>query len=483
MSENRKNQSNAGLSCLLYWENCMLSGFSSSERLNAMLSKPVGLIYGVDDKPGLPTMVLLGIQHIFALSVAFVFPVVVVDAIGGTPDQARIMISVAMIATGIGTILMSLNRGVVGSGFLCPLLNGPAFLSAAILAGKTGGVSLIFGMTAVGGVFEAIFARVIQKMRAVFSPEVTGTIVIMVGIEVIPIAVKRFVGIDRLNNQPDMTCFWVGLVTLVAMVSFNVWGKGRLRLFSLLLGLIVGYILSIFTGLLGADQLRQIMEAPFLTLPPVGHYGISFDTALLVPFLVATLSSALKAMGDITICQKINDSEWKRPDMKSISRGIMASAIGNIVSGLSGGLGQSVSSSNVGLSIATGATSRIIAFPTGVILILLAFLPQAGHGLRNYAHSGHGRLPDLCHKLHDPGGHPDHHDQDDQFQKNLRYRNFHHIRAGRGFHTRVLEEHSSMDSAPVQFLPLRGHRLRDHPQLVLPDRDRQIHEPGTGPRP
>jgi NCS2 family nucleobase:cation symporter-2 len=341
-----------------------------------MISKPVGLLYGVDDKPGLPTMVLLGIQHIFALSVAFVFPVVVVDAIGGTPEQARVMISVAMIATGIGTILMSLNRGVVGSGFLCPLLNGPAFLSAAILAGKTGGVSLIFGMTAVGGVFEAVFARVVRKMRAVFPPEVTGTIVTMVGIEVIPIAVKRFVGIDRLNNQPDMTCFWVGLATLAAMVCFNVWGKGRLRLFSLLLGLIVGYVLSIFTGLLGAEQLRRIMEAPFLTLPSVGHYGISFDMALLVPFLVATLSSALKAMGDITICQKINDSEWKRPDMKSISRGIMACAVGNIVSGLSGGLGQSVSSSNVGLSIATGATSRIIAIPTGVILILLAFLPK-----------------------------------------------------------------------------------------------------------
>ncbi|MEM5786692.1 MAG: solute carrier family 23 protein [Syntrophobacteraceae bacterium] len=341
-----------------------------------MPQKPVGLFYGVDDKPGLPTMILLGIQHIFALSIAFIFPVVIVDAIGGTPEQAGSMISVAMIATGIGTILQSLNKGVVGSGYLCPLVNGPAFLSASILAGKSGGLSLIFGMTAVGGAFECLFSRIIPRMRAIFPAEVTGTIVTMVGIEVIPVAVRRFVGIDRLNHEPDTVSFCVALTTLFAMVTFNVWGKGRLRLFSMLLGLLVGYILSLFTGILTTEHLHRILEAPFLTLPPIGQYGISFDAVLLVPFLVATLSSALKATGDITICQKINDVEWKRPDMKSISRGILASSIGNIVSGLTGGLGQSVSSSNIGLSIATGATSRIIAWPTGIILILLAFLPK-----------------------------------------------------------------------------------------------------------
>ncbi|MFP5212201.1 MAG: uracil-xanthine permease family protein, partial [Acidobacteriota bacterium] len=342
------------------------------------MAKPANLIYGVDETPDWGTMILLGIQHIFVLSIAFVFPVVVVDAIGGTPDQARSMIAMAMIATGIGTMIQGLNKGPIGSGYLCPLLNGPAFLSASVLAGKSGGLSLIFGMTAIGGVFEALFSRVIKRMRPFFPAEVTGTIVTMVGIEVIPVAVSRFLGIDRTHTEPDLRAFIVALATLVAMVSFNVWGKGKLRLYSVLLGLLIGYVLSILAGILGEEQLGKILDTSFFTVPPVGQYGVSFDAALLVPFLIATLSSALKAMGDISICQKINDTEWKRPDIHSISRGILACSIGNLVSGLSGGLGQSVSSSNIGLSIATGATSRKIAFATGGILILMAFLPKLG---------------------------------------------------------------------------------------------------------
>jgi len=84
----------------------------------------------------------------------------------------------------------------------------------------------------------------------------------------------------------------------------------------------------------------------------------------------------LKSVGDLSLCQKINDADWKRTDMKSVSGGIFAGAIGTGLSGLLGGIGQSTFSSNVGLSLATGASSRSIAFPCGVLIILLAFLPK-----------------------------------------------------------------------------------------------------------
>jgi xanthine permease XanP len=338
--------------------------------------KPATLIYGVDDRPGWPTTILLGMQHVFLLSVGFIFPVVVVEAIGGTAEQARTIISSAMIATGVATILQGLNRGPIGSGFLCPLLNGPAFLSASILAGKAGGLSAIFGMTAIGGLCEALFSRIVIRMRAIFPAEVTGTIVTMVGIEVIPVAARRFFGLSSLHSGADPVTFCVAFFTLFAMVSLNVWSTGSLKLYSVLLGLLFGYAISIPAGLLTADHLRRLLDAPLITLPPLASHGLSFHAALLVPFLVATLSSALKAMGDLTICQKTNDASWKRPDMHSISRGILACSMGNMISGLTGGFGQSISSSNIGLSIATAATSRRIAFATGSILILLAFLPK-----------------------------------------------------------------------------------------------------------
>jgi xanthine permease XanP len=341
-----------------------------------MPRKPTNLIYGVDDEPPLTTTLLLGFQHIFILSIAFIFPVVIVNAIGGTPEDAQNLICMAMLATGLSTALQSLNKGPVGSGYLCPLVNGPAFVPASLLAGKAGGLALVFGMTAAAGVFEALFSRVVGRMRKFFPPEVTGTVVLMVGVEVIPIAVPEFFGIDSTHTGFQGLSFLVALITLVVTAGFNVWGKGKMRLYSLLIGMVAGYAVSFATGILTLDRARLIFDSAFFQLPEMGRFGISFSAAMLVPFMVAALSSALKTMGDLTTCQKINDADWRRIEMRSISRGILACAAGNITSGLLGALGQSVSSSNIGLSIATGATSRRIGYAAGGILMLLAFFPK-----------------------------------------------------------------------------------------------------------
>jgi NCS2 family nucleobase:cation symporter-2 len=92
--------------------------------------------------------------------------------------------------------------------------------------------------------------------------------------------------------------------------------------------------------------------------------------------LIASLASVLKAVGDLTLCQKINDAEWKRTEMKSVSGGLLSGSIATTMAGLLGGLGQSTFSSNVGLSAATGATSRAIAIPVGAAVVALAFFPK-----------------------------------------------------------------------------------------------------------
>ena len=179
--------------------------------------------------------------------------------------------SMAMLATGTATILQGLNRGPVGAGYLCPLVNGPAFLTASLLAGKAGGLSLIFGMTAVAGLVEGLFSRVVARMRAVFPAEVTGTIVMMVGIEIIPIAVQKFMGVDKAHPLPDPTAVLVGIVTLGAMAGFNVWGAGKLRLYSVLLGMITGYGAAFATGLLTVAGGRARGAAPRIAPPPPGR--------------------------------------------------------------------------------------------------------------------------------------------------------------------------------------------------------------------
>jgi len=96
---------------------------------------------------------------------------------------------------------------------------------------------------------------------------------------------------------------------------------------------------------------------------------------LLIPFFVIGIAATLKTVGDLTLCQKMNDTDWKRTDMDSVRGGVMANSLGTILSGLMGGIAQNNASACLGLEIATGATSRSIAVPAGLIVIGLAFFP------------------------------------------------------------------------------------------------------------
>ncbi|HUM03320.1 MAG TPA: solute carrier family 23 protein, partial [Thermoanaerobaculia bacterium] len=156
----------------------------------------------------------------------------------------------------------------------------------------------------------------------------------------------------------------------------TVFGTLRLRLYPVVIGLIVGYGAAFALGLLTPAQLHGLLDGPLVSLPHRVPGGMAFDLALLGPFLIASLSSVLKTVGDLTLCQKVNDTGWKRTDMRSVSGGILAGSVGSTLAGLLGGVGQSTFSSNIGLSIATGATSRAVALPAGLLLIALAFLPE-----------------------------------------------------------------------------------------------------------
>ena len=100
-----------------------------------------------------------------------------------------------------------------------------------------------------------------------------------------------------------------------------------LRLYPVLLGLVVGYLSAYAVGLLTWPQLNVVLAAPLINLPTRAQSGWAFSLAMLPAFLIASLASTLKTVGDLTLCQKINDAEWKRTDMKSVSGGILAGSI------------------------------------------------------------------------------------------------------------------------------------------------------------
>ena len=345
------------------------------ERPQTARVKPANLTYSVDETPPLPLTIVMGLQHVFVMSVGWIFVVVVATSIGASSLEAANMIRISMIASGVATILQARTKGPVGSGYLCPFSCGPAYISASILAGKTGGLSLMFGMTSFSGAFETVLSQFMKRLQKLFPPEVTGLVVAMVGLDLVSIGCPRFMGFTPNSEHLNVSAILVALITLAAMVVPTLLTKSKLRLYPVLLGLSLGYLAAILTGTLTSNQMRQVLDVPLIGFPrlPTGHH---FSFAMTLPFMIASVCSILKTVGDLTFCEKINDAQWKRTDMKEISGGILTGGICSVLSGLLGGLGQSTFSSNVGLSLATGATSRIISWPAGLICIALAFFPR-----------------------------------------------------------------------------------------------------------
>ncbi len=338
--------------------------------------KPLNLTYGVDERPPLFTALILALQHLMIIASALIFPVLLVNSINGTPAQLQGVVCFSMIAGGIGTILQALAKGPLGSGYLAPEGGSEPYLPAAFLALQMGGFNLLFGMTIVAGLFQGVLARYVNRLRFLFPPEVTGVIVFMVGASLIPISLRLFFGAEEGAPHLSPPALLVAILALAVMVGVNIWGIGGMRQYCLLIGLGVGYALSWFFDLFAPDAWISMRDAAWLALPQLAVTGWSFDLNLLPAFLIAAVCASLKCVGDITTCQKINDAEWKRPDMHNISKGILAEAVKTTLGGVIGGCAHTTSSANIGLSLATGATSRIIAYLLGGIFILLAFFPK-----------------------------------------------------------------------------------------------------------
>ena len=337
--------------------------------------RPPTLAYDVEESPPLPLRLTLSLQHVLAMSVGWIYVVVGVNGMGGGADQAGSLIRMSMIASGLATILQA-RTGLWGSGYFCPASCSLTYLAPTILAGRIGGMPLLFGMTTFSGVFTGVLSRFIRRLRVLFPPDVTGLIVAVVGIQLVTLGVPRFLGHTGPGARAIPGSAWVGLITLAAMIMPTIWGRGGIRMYPILLGMCAGFAASLGFGVVSWAELRARVAGPVFGLPHRAAPGMSFSFPLIVPFLIIGLAATLKTVGDLTLCQKMNDAEWKRTDLRSVSGGTLANSVGSVISGILGGVPQNTASASLGLSLATSVTSRSLAIPTGILIIVLAFFPK-----------------------------------------------------------------------------------------------------------
>jgi xanthine permease XanP len=339
------------------------------------MKRPTNYAYWLDEAPPLGITLFSGLQHIGLVCAFLPIPLAVAREAGLADARVVDVISVSMLVLGFTAILQVMRRGPVGSGLLAPSCFSGAYLVPSLLAVKAGGLPLVLGMTMFGGAVEAGLSRLLRYLRPYLPPEIAGFVVMLVGVTVGSLGVRYVLGIAPAAPAGARELA-VSAVTLGLMVGLNIWGRGTPRLFCALLGIVAGYVTAALLGPLPMTQLARMMDAPLLSIPAAGHVGWSFDVALIVPFAVAAMASCLKTVGDLTTCQRVNDADWVRPDLRGISRGTLANAIGSALAGFLGTTGLNASTANIGLSGATGVTSRRIAFATGGTFIALAFMPK-----------------------------------------------------------------------------------------------------------
>ncbi len=333
------------------------------------------LIYRVNDKPPFPKLLLLGLQHVTLMSVYLVIIVIVVRACHLNQTAEIDAVRMGMLALALATTIQAL-RPPFGSGYLAAPVVSAIYLKASMLAASAGGLPLVLGMTIFAGLFEILLSNFLYRLRALFPPGISGFIISIVGIELGLEGLSQFLGIAKPGNADLSKHLFIAALTLSTMIALSVWWQGIVRLMCSFIGLMIGFVAALLLGAIGAERLAAIAEAPYFALPWLHGLSYQFSFSLLVPFFVASIAAALRTIGVITTCQKINDTAWKRPNYPSIKGGVFADGVGCTLAGLMGIPGISTGPSLVGVAKASGATSRMIAFAASGILVIFAFFPK-----------------------------------------------------------------------------------------------------------
>lgn len=338
------------------------------------MRKPANLVYGVEEAPPPLVVLITAIQHVGVIAIFMVYPLMIGREAGVTADVLANILRLGMLALAVAVVLQALPRGPVGSRLLAPSSFTGVYLAPSLLAVQIGGLPLLWGMTIFAGLIEIALSRVWTRLRTFIPSETAGLVVFLIGVNVGLAALRTLIG-DGASGALSGESAIVAGVALAVMIGLNIWNKGQLRLFCILIGMVVGYLAAIATGLLTGGDFLLVLRQPLVAFPSIAHLSFTFDPSLIIPFAVSALAAAMGSTAVITTYQRTTDADWVRPDMISIRRGILADGIAASTAGLLGAYGQTMATANVGLVAATGVASRSIAWVVAAILAVAAFQP------------------------------------------------------------------------------------------------------------
>lgn len=346
----------------------------AEEKAKSLKTKKV-LLYSAEQTPPPAPLFFSSLQHmLLALSLGMAVPVSVARVAGLDLAHSASLLAAAFFTMGVAALFQTYPGKFLGCGYQSMSVSDSAALAACLLAAEIGGVSLVLGMIVFSGVLKLLMSGFTFRMRKFFPAEVTGTMIFILGINIIPSAFKNFLG-TSVNGTYDYMHLTVAIVTLIFMLACTLFIK-PLKPYTALLGIGFGFVMAIVTGVFDVSSFAQLSNSSLIALPIYMDLSYSFDYRALVPFIVVTIASVVDNIGDFTAVQSSNDVNFKKPNWKSIENGIRGASIGTIISGLAGGPVQSTATTNIGIANASGITSRMVAYVASAMLIVASFFPM-----------------------------------------------------------------------------------------------------------
>lgn len=317
-------------------------------------------------------VITLGIQHLLAMYAgAILVPIIIGGSLGFTSEQMTYLVAIDILMCGIATLLQVMRGKFFGIGL--PVVLGCTFTAVfpIISIGSEKGVGAIYGAIIASGIIVVLISGIFGKLVKFFPPIVTGSVVTIIGISLIPVAINNMGGGQDVPDFGSASNIGLAMITLLIILLIYRFTTGFIRAISILLGLVLGTVVAAF---LGKIDFTPVVEAHWVHMVQPFYFGTPiFDAGAIITMTLVAMVSLVESSG---VYYALSDITKQRLESKDLSRGYRSEGLASIIGGIFNAFPYTTFSQNVGLLKMTGVKERRVIFITGSLLVVLGFLPK-----------------------------------------------------------------------------------------------------------
>ncbi|MEG9475454.1 MULTISPECIES: nucleobase:cation symporter-2 family protein [Mannheimia] len=333
------------------------------------------ILYPVDSKPPFGLTLLLAAQHLLAaLGGIIAVPLVIGNVLNLPASDIIVLVNAALLVSGIVTIIQCQGIGPIGLRLPSVMGTSFTFVAAALAIGfSEHGVAGIMGASLVGSLVMIIGSFFMPYVRKLFPPVVTGVVVMMIGLSLIPVAVDWFAGGQRGDaHYADPANLAMATFVLVLVVILVQWGKGIFSAAAIVIGMMVGYVVALALGWINFDNVKS---ADVVAIPQPLHFGLAFPISGIIGMSIAYLVTIVESSGNFLALGNATQTEITG---KHLRGGVLCDGLGSAFAAIMSTTPFSSFAQNIGVISLTGVASRYVVTVMGCLLVLAGIFPWFG---------------------------------------------------------------------------------------------------------